>query len=63
MPENNIDIDFDKASELWRKNKISIGNGCFKYVCGAKRKDGGKCCNKPCKHKKRCYLHINQKVQ
>lgn len=63
MIELNVDIDFDKASEAWRENKIPIGNGTFKYVCGAIRKDGGKCRNKPCKGKQGCYLHINRKVQ
>jgi len=24
-------IDFDEASKLWRKNKISLGFGLFKY--------------------------------
>ena len=26
-----VEIDFDKASQEWRKNKIHLGNGCFKY--------------------------------
>ena len=26
-----LDIDFDEASEAWRANKISIGNGQYKY--------------------------------
>ena len=40
MIELVVDIDFDKASEKWRENKVHIGNGTFKYVCGALRKDG-----------------------
>ena len=24
-------IDFDKSSKEWRKNKIHLGNGMFKY--------------------------------
>lgn len=28
---DNIPINFDEASKLWRKNKISIGNGLFQY--------------------------------
>ena len=28
----DVDIDFDEASEAWRANKKSIGNGMFKYV-------------------------------
>jgi hypothetical protein len=26
-----VNIDFDHASKMWRKNKISLGNGMFKY--------------------------------
>jgi hypothetical protein len=26
-------IDFEEASKLWRKNKISLGKGYFKYKC------------------------------
>ena len=28
----DVNIDFDEASEAWRSNKKSIGNGMFKYV-------------------------------
>lgn len=27
----SVDIDFDGASRAWRKNKVSIGNGCYEY--------------------------------
>ena len=53
-------IDFDNASKMWRANKTSIGNGSFKYVCGALRKDGGKCLNKPRDGKDYCHIHTNQ---
>jgi hypothetical protein len=26
-----VDIDFDESSKAWRKNKISLGEGMFKY--------------------------------
>ena len=26
-----IDIDFDESSKEWRKNKIQLGEGMFKY--------------------------------
>ena len=26
-----INIDFDDSSKAWRKNKISLGEGMFKY--------------------------------
>ncbi len=28
-----MDIDFEEASNEWRKNKINMGNGYFKYKC------------------------------
>ena len=28
---DNLPINFNEASKLWRKNKISIGYGQFKY--------------------------------
>ena len=31
-PRYDVDIDFDEASDAWRANKKSIGNGMFKYV-------------------------------
>jgi hypothetical protein len=31
----SVDIDFDEASNAWRANKRSTGNGCFKYVKNA----------------------------
>ena len=29
--DDNIVIDFDYASRMWKENKISIGNGMYKY--------------------------------
>lgn len=29
--EIELDIDFDEASRAWKKNKIYIGNGMYKY--------------------------------
>lgn len=26
-----VDIDFDEATTEWNKNKIKIGNGCYRY--------------------------------
>ena len=38
------DIDFDGASEAWKENKKSSGNGCYKYRCIAfVAKTGIKC--------------------
>jgi hypothetical protein len=29
--EDEFSIDFDKASKEWRKNKVSLGEGMFRY--------------------------------
>ena len=42
-----VTIDFDQASEAWKANKTSIGNGSYKYVCQAYVKSGNKCKRKP----------------
>lgn len=33
-----VNIDFDGASRAWKKNKISIGNGSYKYKTDKKRR-------------------------
>jgi hypothetical protein len=39
-----VNIDFDDASEAWKANKKSTGNGCYKYVCDhISLKTGKKC--------------------
>ena len=55
-------IDFDAASEAWRKNKISIGYGSFRYRCTAKTKIGELCKNKPKTGKKYCHVHSHLKT-
>ena len=44
-----VDIDFDNASKAWRQNKKQEGQGQFKYVCAAVKKDGSMCNKNPCK--------------
>ena len=29
---NNEPFNFDEASRLWRENKVSIGNGTYRYI-------------------------------
>jgi len=36
-------IDFDEASAEWRRNKKSLSNGTFAYVCGICTKSGKPC--------------------
>jgi hypothetical protein len=45
-----VNIDFDEASDSWKENKISIGNGMYKYKnnsiytqCIMILKDGSDC--------------------
>lgn len=38
-------IDFDEASNIWKSNKKSTGNGCYKYICSKKTK-AGNCCKR-----------------
>jgi hypothetical protein len=39
-------IDFDGASQAWKSNKKSIGNGSYKYVCSKKGKNNNCCISK-----------------
>jgi len=50
-------INFDESQKAWRQNKQSIGYGSFKYICGAKCKNGDKCHNKPFTKLGRCQIH------
>ena len=38
-----VEIDFDDASQAWKANKKSVGNGCYKYYCCGKTKEGKSC--------------------
>jgi hypothetical protein len=42
-----VNIDFNEASEAWKANKRSIGNGSYKYVCAKKNKNNS-CCLRKC---------------
>ena len=57
-----VNIDFDGASEIWRANKKSIGNGQYKYICIAEKK--GIKCGKSCyKETSYCWQHRNYKLE
>tara|TARA_B100000902_G_C26740375_1_gene635809 strand:- start:254 stop:439 length:186 start_codon:yes stop_codon:yes gene_type:complete len=58
-------INFEAASIAWRANKVSIGNGSFKYVCSALTKKGKQCRNIPKKNCSMCRIHssINLKIR
>jgi hypothetical protein len=53
-----VEIDFDEASAAWKSNKMSIGNGSYKYVC-AKRGIRGNLCIKKClQGEEYCCVHL-----
>lgn len=53
-----VNIDFDGASEAWKANKKSTGNGCYKYVCGDISLKTGKKCMRELKDTcDSCYYH------
>lgn len=52
-----VEIDFDYASKMWNANKKKLGNGTYKYVCGALTKVGKPCQRNPCKNHKYCSQH------
>ena len=53
-----VNIDFDEASECWRKNKKPIGNGCYKYICLQKTDSGKPCKRNPEKNSDFCKIHL-----
>lgn len=52
-----VNIDFDGASEAWKANKRSIGNGSYKYVC-AKLKNNNMCIAKCLPGEIYCRTHL-----
>lgn len=53
----NVEINFDEASEAWRANKKSIGNGHYKYICCQKTKSGNPCKRESLKFCDHCKIH------
>lgn len=49
--------DFDMASSEWMKNKIKLGGGQYKYVCGHLTTKGKKCLRKPITSTRTCFYH------
>ena len=57
MSRLEIMKQFDESSEMWKKNKRSIGNGCYRYICGHICKTEKPCQNRPSKDTIHCHLH------
>lgn len=55
-----VNIDFDAASEAWKANKKSIGNGSYKYICEKKGKNGSICVAKCLPGEIYCKKHLTQ---
>lgn len=53
-----VNIDFDAASEAWKANKRSIGNGSYKYVCLKRTKNNNFCNCKCLPGKDYCSKHM-----
>jgi hypothetical protein len=53
-----VNIDFDGASEAWKANKKSIGNGSYKYICSILKANGEKCGIKCIPNEDCCKRHI-----
>jgi hypothetical protein len=54
-----VNIDFDAASEAWKANKRSIGNGSYKYVCCKRGKNNNMCMAKCLPGEDYCKTHFN----
>jgi hypothetical protein len=52
-----VNIDFDEASEAWKENKLSQGNGTYRYRCLMPGKNGGKCIKKCLPTEDFCLVH------
>ena len=53
-----VNIDFDAASEAWKSNKRSIGNGSYKYVCAKRGKKNNICIAKCLPGEIYCRTHL-----
>lgn len=58
-----VDINFDDASKEWRKNKVPIGNGAFRYRCAHfSLKKQQFCKNNPVVSSSFCRFHCKKMV-
>jgi hypothetical protein len=53
-----VNIDFDAASQAWKANKRSIGNGSYKYVCCKRGKNNNICVAKCLSGEDYCKTHL-----
>ena len=55
-----VNIDFDGASEAWKANKRSIGNGSYKYLCAKLNKNNKGCTTKCLPGENYCKTHFKK---
>ena len=58
--DNISNINFDQASEAWKQNKKSIGNGMYKYICQVVSTNNKVCCKTVYKDSEYCWIHRNK---
>jgi hypothetical protein len=58
--EFEVNIDFDDASKEWHKNKKSIGNSQYKYICQIQTNKKGICNNVCHQGSDKCWIHRNK---
>jgi len=58
-----VDINFDEASEAWKANKRSIGNGSYKYVCVKRGKKNNYCICKCLPGEDYCKRHFKMIIE
>lgn len=56
-----VNIDFDEASEVWKANKKSIGNGSYKYICVKRCRNNKSCAGKCLPGEDYCKTHLHMK--
>ena len=62
-----VSIDFDGASEAWKQNKLSIGNGSYRYLCKKRGIRNNICKKNVCKVKNTVvriytFLHFKRRL-
>jgi len=59
-PKYEVEIDFEDASNAWRSNKISMGNGMYNYRCSATKRDGCQCSQAVSDRTDYCKMHLHK---
>jgi hypothetical protein len=60
-PFTTLDINFDEASAAWKRNKKTLQNATYTYVCMQITKTGNHCSRKPLPNYDYCKTHNKYK--